>query len=100
MKICFHKGAAAFLVFLEITLVKGKPHFLDPFDIGAATFLEISISNSVFYIWNLMGSILESMTYFWPQFPYLDFNYIILWPQMETNIKIELSGSIMSCEFN
>ena len=55
-------------MFLEIILVKGWLRFLDPFDIGVATFLEISISNSVFYIWNLMGLILESMTYFWPNF--------------------------------
>ena len=48
----------------KLALVKGRLRFLDPFDIGVATFLEISISNSVFYIWNLMGSILESMTYF------------------------------------
>ena len=55
-------------MFLEITLVKGWQCFLDPFDIGVAAFLEINISNSVFYIWNLMGLILESMTYFWPNF--------------------------------
>ena len=52
----------------KLALVKGQLHFLDPFDIGAAAFLEISTSSSVFYIWNLMGSILESMTYFWPNF--------------------------------
>ena len=83
-------------MFLEIILVKGWPHFLDPFDIGVATFLEISISNSIFYIWNLIGSILESILIFGP----ISINYVILWPQMETNIKIEFSGSIMSCEFN
>ena len=74
----FRIGAATFLAFYwyrcghfsggKLALVKVQPCFLDPFDIGVAAFLEISISNSVFNIWNLMGSILESMTYFWPNF--------------------------------
>ena len=88
-----HESFSLFLVISPYFLVYSSC-FLDSFDIGAAAFLEISISNSVFYIWNLMGSILESMA----QFPYLDFNYVILWPQMETNIKIEFSGSI--CHVN
>ena len=75
-----------------LKLVKGWLLFWDPFEIGAATFFEISISNCVFHIWNLMGLL--------AQFPYLDFNYIILWPQIETNIKVGFSGGITSCEFN
>ena len=72
----------------KLALAKGWPHFLDPFDIGAATFLEISISNSIFYIWNGINFRKHDL------FPYLDFNYVILWPQMETNIKVEFSGGI------
>ena len=43
----------------------------------------------------------QSMTVHLAQFPYLVFNYVILWPQMQTNIKI-ISFKICYCllEFN